>query len=203
MHKSFKRYISKSRANKFPIFKRTKNIMKNWNQIFHPFHLLVNLNNSFLNYSHTIEKLFAENIEIFFSYDFEIRYFSATKKWFLFFGDFGLSRLTSSQFIQYHVAEFKKPTIPRSTPHLQDYSTCNNARLEFLFQALIQMNGAWKMVSKVRVWTQDLSVMTRPRLLAWNKKMFEIDLLRGKLTIGICVIVFTLFFIKKYFKTTT
>jgi hypothetical protein len=46
--------------------------------------------------------------------------------------DFGLSRLTSLQFIQYHVAGFYKPTIPQSPPsHLQDYSTCNNARLEF------------------------------------------------------------------------
>ncbi len=47
--------------------------------------------------------------------------------------DFGLSRLTSLQFIQYHVAGFYKPTIPQSTPpfHLRDYSTCNNARLEF------------------------------------------------------------------------
>ena len=45
---------------------------------------------------------------------------------------FGLSRLTSLQFIQYQVAGFCKPTIPQSPPfHLQDYSTCNNARLEF------------------------------------------------------------------------
>ena len=46
--------------------------------------------------------------------------------------DFGLCRLTSLQFIQYHVAGFYKPTIPQSPPsHLRDYSTCNNARLEF------------------------------------------------------------------------
>jgi hypothetical protein len=52
---------------------------------------------------------------------------------FLFFVfDFGLSRLTSLQFIQYHVAGFYKPTIPQSPPsHLRDYSTCNNARSEF------------------------------------------------------------------------
>jgi hypothetical protein len=50
----------------------------------------------------------------------------------LFLLDFGLSRLTSLQFIQYHVARFYKPTIPQSPLyHLQDYSTCNNARLEF------------------------------------------------------------------------
>jgi hypothetical protein len=50
---------------------------------------------------------------------------------FVFWGlwDFGLSRLTS---LQYHVAGFYKPTIPQSLPsHLWDYSTCNNARLEF------------------------------------------------------------------------
>jgi hypothetical protein len=46
--------------------------------------------------------------------------------------DFGLSRLTSLQFIQYHVVGFYKPTIPQSTPsHLRDDSICNNARLEF------------------------------------------------------------------------
>jgi hypothetical protein len=43
--------------------------------------------------------------------------------------DFGLSWVTSLQFIQYHVAGFYKPIIPQSPPsHLQDYS---NARLEF------------------------------------------------------------------------
>jgi hypothetical protein len=61
--------------------------------------------------------------------------------------DFGLSQLTSLQFIHCHVAGFYKLTIPQSPPsHLQDYSICNNARLEFfpqiLFQALIQLNGA-------------------------------------------------------------
>ncbi len=45
---------------------------------------------------------------------------------------FGLSQLTSLQFILYHVAGFYKPTIPQSPPsHLQDHSICNNARLEF------------------------------------------------------------------------
>jgi hypothetical protein len=33
-----------------------------------------------------------------------------------FFLDFGLSWLTSLQFIQYHVAGFYKPTIPQSPP---------------------------------------------------------------------------------------
>ena len=51
---------------------------------------------------------------------------------FLLLLDFGLSLLTSLQFIQYHVAGFYKPNFPQSPPsHLQDYSTCNNARLEF------------------------------------------------------------------------
>ena len=84
---------------------------------------------------------------------------------FFFFLDFGLSWLTSLQFIQYHVAGFYKPAIPQSPPsHLQDYSICNNARLEFFpnfcSQALIQKNGAWKMVFIVGVWTQDLLVMS-------------------------------------------
>jgi hypothetical protein len=46
---------------------------------------------------------------------------------FCFLLNFGLSR-----FIQYHIAGFDEPTIPQSPPsHLLDYSTCNNARLEF------------------------------------------------------------------------
>jgi hypothetical protein len=61
-----------------------------------------------------------------------LRRWTSTNFKFLFFGGVGLSRLTSLQFIQYHVAGFYKPTIPQSPPsHLRDYSTCNNARLEF------------------------------------------------------------------------
>ncbi len=46
--------------------------------------------------------------------------------------DFGLSWLTSLQFIQYPVAGFYKPSIPQSpSSHLRDYSTCNNAKFEF------------------------------------------------------------------------
>ena len=53
------------------------------------------------------------------------------RNFFLLLLGFGLSRLTSLQFIQYHVAGLYKPT-PQSPPsHLQDYNTCNNARLEF------------------------------------------------------------------------
>jgi hypothetical protein len=51
---------------------------------------------------------------------------------FSFFWVFGLSRLTSLQLIQYYVAGFYNLTIPQSPPsHLWDYSTCNNASLEF------------------------------------------------------------------------
>jgi hypothetical protein len=57
---------------------------------------------------------------------------TAKNSFFFLLLDFGLSRLTSLQFIQYHVAGFYKPTIPQSPPsHLQDYSICNNASLEF------------------------------------------------------------------------
>ncbi len=52
--------------------------------------------------------------------------------------DFGLSQLTSLQFILYHVSGFYKPTIPQSPPsHLQDYSIYNNARLEYFLKALL------------------------------------------------------------------
>ncbi len=59
--------------------------------------------------------------------------------------DFGLSWLTSLQFIHYYVAGFYKPTIPQSPPsHQRDYSTCNNFRkcnekncyLDFNFETL-------------------------------------------------------------------
>ena len=46
--------------------------------------------------------------------------------------DSGLSRLTSLPFIMCHAPGFYKSTIPQSPPfYLRDYSTCNNARLEF------------------------------------------------------------------------
>jgi len=60
--------------------------------------------------------------------------FSMHKRYFsiFFLFDFGLSQLRSLQFILYHIAGFYKPTVPQSPPsHLQDYSICNNARLEF------------------------------------------------------------------------
>ena len=62
----------------------------------------------------------------------KIQFFFFIFLFFIFFLDFGLSQLTSLQFIHCHVAGFYKPAIPQSPPsHLQDYSICNNARLEF------------------------------------------------------------------------
>jgi hypothetical protein len=65
----------------------------------------------------------------------------------VFFLDFGLSRLTSLQFIQYHVAGFYKPTIPQKSTlpfaglqHMQQFQV--RVFPQFVFQALIQMNGA-------------------------------------------------------------
>jgi hypothetical protein len=60
------------------------------------------------------------------------------------FFDFGLSQLTSLQFILYHEAEFYTPTIPKSTlpfAGLQHMKQCKSFS-QILFQALIQLNGA-------------------------------------------------------------
>ncbi len=93
--------------------------------------------------------------------------------------NFVLSRLTSLQFIQYHVAGFYKPTIPQSPPsHLRDYSTCNSARLEFstIFVPSFDPNE-WCLKNGLH--SQGLNpgplshlssaLTTRPRLLAFNK----------------------------------
>jgi hypothetical protein len=49
-----------------------------------------------------------------------------------FFWDFGVSQLTSLHSFCTLQLDFYKPTVPQSPPsHLQDYSICNNARLEF------------------------------------------------------------------------
>jgi hypothetical protein len=95
---------------------------------------------------------------------------------FFFCLDFGLSQLTSLQFIQYHVAGFYKPTIPRSPPSLlQDYSICNNARListQFLLQAFDSnewclKNGLLSGGLNPRPLSHESSALTtRPRLLA-------------------------------------
>jgi hypothetical protein len=59
--------------------------------------------------------------------------------------DFGLSRLTSLQFIHHHLAGFYKPTIPQSPPFagLKHMQQCQFRVIStILLQALIQMNGA-------------------------------------------------------------
>ena len=67
----------------------------------------------------------------------------------------GLSLPTSPHFILNNGAVFYKPTVLNYPPsHVQEYYTCNSARLEFptiFIPALIQM--------KARVWTLNLSVM--------------------------------------------
>ncbi len=90
--------------------------------------------------------------------------------------DFGLRWLTSLQFIQYHLAGFYKPTIPQSPPsHLQDYSTCNNPRLEFstIFVPSIDPNE-WCLKNGLHsgglnpgpLGHESSALTTRPRLLA-------------------------------------
>jgi hypothetical protein len=96
--------------------------------------------------------------------------------YFFFFLDFGLSQLTSLQFIQCHVAGFYKPTIPQSPPsHLQDYSICNNARLEFSTNFVPSFdpiewclkNGLHSGGSNSQPFSHESSALTtRPRLLA-------------------------------------
>ncbi len=92
--------------------------------------------------------------------------------------DFGLSQLTSLQFIHCHVAGFYKPTIPQSPPsHLQDYSICNNARLEFSTNVVPSFdpvewclkNGLHSGGSNSQPFSHESSALTtRPRLLASN-----------------------------------
>ncbi len=100
----------------------------------------------------------------------------------VFGGDFGLSRLTSLQFIQYHIAGFYKPTIPQSPPsHLRDYSTCNNARLEFstIFVPSFDPNE-WCLKNGLHSGGLNLgplchessALTTRPRLLALANLFF-------------------------------
>jgi hypothetical protein len=89
---------------------------------------------------------------------------------------FGLSRLTSLQFIQYHVAGFYKPTIPQSPPsHLWDYSTCNYARLEFSTICLPSFDpNGWCLKNGLHseglnpgpLGHESSALTTRPRLLA-------------------------------------
>jgi hypothetical protein len=94
------------------------------------------------------------------------------------FLDSGLSQLTSLQFIQYHVAGFYKPIIPQSPPfHLQYYSICNNARLEFSTNFVpcfgpiewCLKNGLHCGGSNSQPFSFESSALTtRPRLLDFN-----------------------------------
>ena len=110
----------------------------------------------------------------------DIRKLSLKKRSF-FLLDFGLSRLTRLQFIQYHGAGFYKPTIPQSPPsHLQDYSTCNNARLEFstIFVPSFDPNE-WCLINGLHsgglnpgpLGHESSALTTRPRLLAQRKEV--------------------------------
>jgi hypothetical protein len=96
-----------------------------------------------------------------------------------FFLDLGLSQLTSLQFVHCHVAGFYKPTIPQSPPsHLQDYSICNNARLEFSTNFFVPSfdpiewclkNGLHSGGSNSQPFSHESSALTtRPRLLAFK-----------------------------------
>jgi hypothetical protein len=106
--------------------------------------------------------------------------------YFFFLLDFGLSRLTSLQFIQYHVAGFYKPTIPQSPPsHLQDYSKCNNARLEFstIFVPSFDPNE-WCLKNGLHsgglnpgpLGLESSALTTRPRLLAYQIRIYGLFL---------------------------
>jgi hypothetical protein len=97
---------------------------------------------------------------------------------FFFFLDFGLSQLTSLQFIQYHVAGFYKPTVPQSPPsHLWDYSTCNNARLDFSTIVVPSFDpNEWCLKNGLHcvdlnpgpLGLECSALTTRPRLLAYD-----------------------------------
>jgi hypothetical protein len=112
-------------------------------------------------------------------------------KFFFFFLDFGLSQLTSAslQFIHCHVAGFYKPTIPQSPPsHLQDYSICNNARLEFstIFVPSFDpiewclKNGLHRRGSNSQPFSHKSSALTtRPRLLAQIDQVYIFNFLRN------------------------
>ncbi len=107
---------------------------------------------------------------------------------FLFLLDFGLSWLTSLQFIQYHVAGFYKLTIPQSPPsHLRDYSTCNNARWEFSTIFCSKLWSKWMVpengfhnggLNPGPLGLESSALTTRPRLLANEIIFFTNDQLK-------------------------
>ncbi len=86
---------------------------------------------------------------------------------FLLLLDFGLSRLTSLQFIQNHVAGFYKPTNPQSPPsHLQDYSICQVSVFSTIFVPSFDPNE-WCPKNGLHIGGHESSALTtRPRLLA-------------------------------------
>ncbi len=98
-------------------------------------------------------------------------------------GDFGLSQLTSLQFILYHASGFLKPTIPQSpSSHLQDYSICNNSRIEFSTNFVPSFDpiewclksGLHSGGSNSQPFSYESSALIiRPRLLAFSSKSFE------------------------------
>ncbi len=109
------------------------------------------------------------------------RYYNIT----IFWGDFGLSWLTSLQFILCHVSVFYKPTIPQSPPsHLRDYSTCNSARLKFSTSFVPSFDpNEWCLKNGLHSggWNpghlgHESSVLTtRPRLLATNQQIPKVQ----------------------------
>ena len=118
---------------------------------------------------------------------------SEHKSWEFFLLGFGLSRLTSLQFIQYHVAGFYKPCILHSPPsHLRDYSKRNNARLEFstIFVPSFDPNE-WCLQNVLRneflnpgpLGHESSALTTRPRLLA-TKIMRNFNLLIFQVSIN-------------------
>ncbi len=121
-----------------------------------------------------------------------------TRNGFLFYLlGFGLSWLTSLKFIQYHVAGFYKPPIPQSPPsHLRDYSTCNNARLEFFHNFCSKL---WNTLTELRPkhfkmnkFLDGVILLVRPPLYllnswAWlfkNKKKFKESIFKEDLDHG-------------------
>ncbi len=86
------------------------------------------------------------------------------------FLDFGLTQLTSLQFIVYHVAGFYKPTIPQSPPSICRITAY--ARLDFVPSfdpnEVCLKNGLHSGGLNPGPLDHESSALTtRPRLLAW------------------------------------
>jgi hypothetical protein len=103
---------------------------------------------------------------------------STSVTFFFFLFDFGLSRLTSLQFIQYHVAGFYKPTIPQSPPShfagLQHMQQCQVRVFHKYFFKAFDPNE-WCLKNGLHSWGlnpgplghESSALTTRPRLLAY------------------------------------